>query len=127
MRKRNHPVFARLSDFEYQELMKRVNQSGQTLQSFIINATLAAKISSIDEVLELKRFSSLLEDMDKQLRGIGTNLNQLAHVANAQGNIPTMNELTVLASSITEMRNEVNNQWRYVRQLINQSANVQRL
>ena len=120
MRKRNRSVLLRLTDDEYNLLSAKIDTSGQTIQSYILNAALNGKISSADEVEELKKKNRLLADMDKQLRGMGTNLNQIAHVANGQGEIPTAEELTRISDDVSQIKSEVNKEWQLTRRSISQ-------
>ena len=120
MRKRNQPVYIRFADDEYKQLMKKVKSSGQTIQSYIINTALNGKVSSTEEIIEIKTKNKLLADIDRQLRGIGTNINQIAKAANTQGFIPAVKELSNIYSEISAMKNEVNKQWQSTRQLISQ-------
>lgn len=54
MRKRNKTMTIRLSDEEYTFLQKRLSQTGQTQQSYILNAIRGATITSLEEMKELK-------------------------------------------------------------------------
>ena len=85
MRRRNKNVSVRMTEDEYAALMVRVAQSSQTQQSFIINSVLGAKISGREEVKELQKLNGQFADTNGQLRGMATNINQMAHVANAAG------------------------------------------
>lgn len=68
MRRRNKNVAVRMTEDEYAALMMRVAESGQTQQSFIINAVLGAKVSGREEVLELQKLSGRFADTNRQLR-----------------------------------------------------------
>ena len=120
MRKRNHPVYVRFSDQEYDQLMEKVTQSGQTLQSYIIHTSLSGRVTSAEEVAELRAKNEWLSDIDRQLRGMGTNLNQMARIANGYGWIPSADDLEQIASDVKEIKAEVNAQWRSTRQSISQ-------
>ena len=120
MRKRNHLINFRLTEEEYKLLSVKKDASGQTMQSFIVNACLYGKISSTEEISEMRKKNLLLEDIDKQLRGMGTNLNQMAHVANGQGIIPTAGELLKISNEIVQIKNEVREEWQLTRQSISQ-------
>ena len=126
MRKRNHVIFCRLNDAEYAELQNKLSESGLTLQSYIINSALKAKVSSSKEVAVLKSRNDILSDYDKQLRGIATNINQLAHIANGYGELPTSRELTDILKEIRSLRKEVNEEWRSTRQSITQQKVTER-
>lgn len=120
MRKRNHAVYIRMTTQEYDKLQSKVKQSGLSMQSFIINASLEGKVTTLEEINILRDHSKLLEDIDRQLRGIGTNVNQLAHVANGQGVLPSAIKLVEIANDVSSFRNEVNKNWRLTRLSIQQ-------
>ena len=118
MRNRNNLVSIRYSDEEYKVLHEKIKESGQTKSAYIINATLNGKVSSADDVQEMKEQSKLLLDIDKQLRGMGTNLNQMAHVANGKGIIPSADKLKEIEREVVDVKREVDDIWQSTRQSI---------
>ncbi|WP_033153015.1 plasmid mobilization protein [Pseudobutyrivibrio ruminis] len=120
MRKRNHAVYIRMTTDEFEKLQSKVKQSGLSMQAYIIHAALEGKVSTIEEINILRERSNHLEDIDRQLRGIGTNVNQLAYVANGQGVIPSAIKLAEISHEVTSFRNEVRKNWQLTRQSIHQ-------
>ena len=118
MRKRNHAIYIRMTTDEYIKLQSKVKQSGLSLQAFMINAALEGRVATLDELNALRDHCKWLEDIDKQLRGIGTNVNQLAHVANGQGIIPSGTELKNLAGTVEDIGKESEKVWRSIRSSI---------
>ena len=118
MRNRNNLVSIRYSDEEYKVLHEKIKESGQTKSAYIINATLNGKVSSADDVQEMKEQSKLLSDIYKQLRGMGTNLNQMAHVANGKGIIPSADKLKEIERKVVAVKKEVDDIWQSTRQSI---------
>lgn len=118
MRRRNKNVSVRMTEDEYTALMMRVAESGQTQQSFILNAILGAKISGREEVKELKKLNGQFADANRQLRGMATNINQMAHVANGYGHIPQQAQLEQLHQELQRFRKECDATWRLIRQSI---------
>ena len=118
MRRRNKNVSVRMTEDEYTALMVRVAQSGQTQQSFIINSVLGAKISGREEVKELQKLNERFADTNSQLRGMATNINQMAHVANGYGQIPQQAQLEQLHQELQQFRKECDTNWRLIRQSI---------
>ncbi len=119
-RKRNKAVTIRMNTDEYATLQNKVVESGLTQQSYIINAIKGATITSSDEVAVQKELSSTFSDLVCQLRGLATNVNQMAHIANGYGHLPTVKELTETSANINEIRKESEELWLLIRSSINQ-------
>lgn len=119
-RKRNKAVTIRMTESEYADLQSRVSESGLSKQAFIINAVRGATITPSDEIAVLKEISITFAEYVKQIRGIGTNLNQMAHVANGQGYMPGENILLGLSDQVGNMRKDGEYVWQSIRSLINQ-------
>ena len=117
-RKRNKAVTVRMKDSEYTELMGKINESGLSQQDYIIRAIHGGTIKSAEEIAELKETNKIFADFVKQIRGIGTNLNQMAHVANGQGMLPTENKLEDVLEQIGDFRKEGENIWLLIRSSI---------
>lgn len=107
-----------MTEEEYAVLTMRVAESGQTQQSFIINAVLGAKVSGREEIKELQKLNGQFADTNRQLRGMATNINQMAHVANGYGQIPQQTQLEQLYQEFQLFRKECDVTWRLIRQLI---------
>ena len=119
-RKRNIAVTVRMNESEYADFQNKVDESGLTQQAYIISAVRGATITPSDEIAVLKDISKTFADFEKQVRGLGTNINQMAHVANGQGILPTENSLAVLSDQVNNMRKESESIWQSIRSSINQ-------
>lgn len=119
-RKRNRAVTIRLTDAEYKYLKNRVRKAGISQQTFIINAIQGSNIMSNDEVHVLKEISKTFADLTRQLRGLSTNVNQMAHIANGWNVLPTERELNSIFDQIQYYREESDKIWLLIRSLINQ-------
>ena len=117
-RKRNIAITIRMTESEYADLQSRVTESGLSQQAFIINAVRGATITPSDGIAVLKEISRTFSEYVKQLRGIGTNVNQMAHVANGQGLLPTVEKMDEIADMILDFRKEDDNRWRLIRQSV---------
>ncbi|MBQ8280468.1 MAG: plasmid mobilization relaxosome protein MobC [Roseburia sp.] len=126
MRKRNHVITIRMSDEEYKFFQGRLSQTGQTQQSYILNAIRGATIVSVEEVKELQNINKGFVDMMRQLRGLATNVNQMAHVANGIGELPVVSALEKFGKSIEKFRKEEEKRWQSIRQLISQQSHMER-
>ncbi len=119
-RRRNKAVTVRMSESEYAEFQDKVNESGLSQQAYIISAVRGATITSSDEIAVLKEISKTFANFEKQVRGLGTNVNQMAHVANGQGFLPEEETLTRLSDQLGTMRKESEKIWQSIRSSINQ-------
>lgn len=119
-RRRNRAVTIRMNDTEYTDFMKRVDESGLSQQSYFINAVRGAVITPSDEIAALKEISKTFAGLEQQLRGLATNVNQMAHVANGRGELPTENDLDLLSDQLAGYRRESESLWQSIRLLINQ-------
>lgn len=119
-RKRNKAVTVRMNESEYADFQNKVEESGLTQQAYIINAVRGATITPSDEIAVLKDISKTFADFENQVRGLGTNVNQMAHVANGQGILPTQDVMERLAIQLGNMRKESEEIWQSIRSSINQ-------
>ena len=126
MRKRNRTITIRMSDEEYTFLQERLSLTGQTQQSYILNAIRGATIVSAEEVKELQKVNKGFADMMRQLRGIATNVNQMAHIANGTGELPAVSDLEKMGKTIEKFRKEEEHRWQSIRQLISQQSHTER-
>ena len=118
MRKRNYTVTIRMNKAEYDLLQNKVKESGQTQQAVVIHAIAGLKIASAEEVEELKKLNLMLAEMLSQLRGVATNINQIARKMNAGRFIPREDILHYLNQNIRNYRKESEKIWQSIRQLI---------
>ena len=104
-----------MTDEEYTQLLAKVKASGQTMQAYITGSSLTGRVSSTEEIDEIRNRNRILASIDTKLRGMGTNLNQMAHVANGRGIIPTASELISISDDVRQIRKEVSEEWRSTR------------
>ena len=119
-RKRNKAVTVRMTEAEYADFQNKVKESGLSQQAFIISAIRGSTITPADEIVVLKEISKTFAEFVKQIRGMGTNLNQMAHVANGQGYLPGEESLLRLSDQVGNMRKEGEDVWQSIRSSINQ-------
>ncbi|KAB2351071.1 MobC family plasmid mobilization relaxosome protein [Actinomadura rudentiformis] len=98
-RRRERTMRFRVSDDEYEEICEAATRKGMAYSAFIVNAVrLAAPdepIGALPEICEELRAAA------RQVNRIGVNLNQLARVANSDGNVPE--ELTAALHYLTRV------------------------
>lgn len=103
---------------EYDLLQNKVKESGQTQQAVGLHAIAGLKIVSAEEVEELKKLNLMLAEMLSQIRGVATNINQIAWKMNAGDFIPREDSLHHLNQNIRNYRKESEKIWQSIRQLI---------
>ena len=118
MRKRNYAVTIRMNKAEYELLQRKVRESGRTQQAVVIAAIADLKITSAEEIKELKKMNELLAEILRQLRGAASNINQIARRMNSDSFIPRGDYLTKINENIIQYRRECEEIWRLIRQLI---------
>ena len=125
-RKRNKSVTIRMNETEYADFQSKVTESGLTQQAYVINAVRGATITPSEQIDVLKEISKTFADQERQFRGLATNVNQMAHVANGQGYVPSAQELENIAAQLGIYRKESEDIWQSIRSSINQQkATVQ--
>lgn len=124
-RRRNRAVTIRMSESEYNDFMNKVKESGLSQQTYFINAVRGAAITPSDEINVLKEISKTFANLERQLRGLATNVNQMAHVANGSGVLPTENDLDRVSDQLNNYRKESESVWQSIRSLIGQQRRTE--
>ena len=125
-RRRNIAVTVRMNETEYADFQSKLEDSGLTQQAYIIGAVRGAIIATSDQTAVLRDISKTFADLERQLRGLATNVNQMAHVANGQGILPSDDSMEHLTNLLQEYRKESESIWQSIRLSINQQkATVQ--
>lgn len=101
MRKRNLEIKLMLNEGEYESLTQKVQQSGMNRSAFLRRLIKGQTIYPIAPLLQI---NVQLDSYLKRLRGIATNLNQIAKFANTYHTLP---ELSCLTFATREMQNTI--------------------
>ena len=117
-RKRDRAVTLRMTDSEYDEFNNKVSNSGLSRQDFFIRMIKGFRINSAESLGELKRVNDTLSNLDRQLRGMATNVNQMARIANGTGMLPSDKKLQEINTQIWEIRKELGEIWQSIRSSI---------
>jgi len=125
-RTRNRAVTVRMSDSEYDNLRSKISESGLSQQSYIISAALDSSVTTSDTIDVLKNISRTFAGVEQQLRGLGTNVNQMAHIANGMGMAPSVRELEHISDLVAEYRKECNTVWQSIRSSIPKQHHTER-
>ena len=117
-RKRDRAVTLRMTDSEYEEFNNKVSESGLSRQAFFIRMIKGIRINSAESLGELKKMNEALSNFDRQLRGLATNVNQMARIANGTGMLPSEKALALMNQKINEIRKKLEEIWQSIRSLI---------
>ena len=93
-RKRNVPIFIRVTKEEHEKILDKVKLSNMSINRYFINAALRKNIVVYD-------WSSILE-LSSQISHIGNNINQIAKKLN-QGDGIYNNDINFLKKSIRDI------------------------
>jgi hypothetical protein len=110
---------------EYKQFQKKLTESGQTQQSFLLNAIDGATIASREEVEQLKSINQNFAELVRQVKGLATNVNQMAYVANATGRTPIEKRLADIGMQVADFRKEVEIEWQLIRQSISRQRHME--
>nr|WP_297936605.1 plasmid mobilization relaxosome protein MobC [uncultured Lachnoclostridium sp.] len=128
-RHRPHVVRVRMSDAEYENFLHDVAESGQTVQSFVLNAVMTGVIPDAELIHKISEMSQMMADQCKQLRGMATNINQMAYNSNLEkltGDWQAEERLQDMQIQVDEMRKECMDLWQSLRQLMAQNRLMER-
>ena len=120
MRKRNKAITIRMTDEEYALLCSKLEQTGVSQQAFVIGAIKGAAIISSDQTAVLKEISSTFASLEQQLRGMATNINQMARIANSRNYAPGIRVLEKISWEINRYRKDSEEIWQSIRSSIAQ-------
>lgn len=118
-RKRSKEWKMRLTEEEYQKLKAEIGKLGITCQEYGERALFHKTVLDREERKMLEKVLEEMKEVKLQLRRIGVNLNQLAHVANATGNIGHLREIQNLQDDLNYYGMEVDDVWQSLKQLQN--------
>ena len=118
-RKRSKDWKTRLTEEEYQNLKDEIEKLGITCQEYGERALFHKTVLDREERTILEKILEETKEVKLQLRKIGVNLNQLAHVANATGNVGHLREIQNLQDDLNYYGMEVDDVWQSLKQLQN--------
>ncbi len=107
-----------MTDSEYDEFNNKVSRSGLSRQDFFIRMIKGIRINSAESLDELKKMNETLSNLDRQLRGMATNVNQMARIANGTGMLPSDKTLQEINTKICGIRKELGEIWQSIRSSI---------
>lgn len=121
--KRKHEIKIRMNDQEYIKLKENVQKTGTSIQRYGLDALLTTKITSKEEIDELKQINVKFSSLLRIEKGIGNNINQISRKVNCQNkaDIETIQQLSDEIHSLIEGRDKL---WLLIRQLVSPNRHI---
>lgn len=114
-RQRTKTLTVRLSENEYNEFYQQYKESGYpTIREYLLGKA-GCRFYTDNDKQELQELNKTVSDFDVQLRGMATNINQMAHWANIHQAVPEKLELTKMFVLIQDLRKEASDIWESIR------------
>ena len=114
MRKRPIEVKFRLSQTEYELMQRKLAESGMSRNAFLIRLISDAQIYPRDLLMELCLEYRI---MNRLIRGIGNNVNQLTKIANSTKAIPAAQFLMDMNQEIQTIKKNLQPLWEESRRI----------
>lgn len=116
-RKRPIELKFRLSEEEYKVLQQKLAAAGISRNAFLVRLISDATIFPKEELIRMNMEYTM---MNRLLRGIGTNINQIAKVANTNKATPSAKllldmyqDIQTLKHNLLPLWDEVRSEWRF--------------
>ena len=120
MRRRNKAITIRMTEEEYALLCSKLKQTGVSQQAYIISAIKNVSVIPSDQLAVMKEISATFSSLEQQLRGMATNINQMARIANSRNYAPGIRVLEKISREIEGYRKDSEEIWQSIRSLIAQ-------
>lgn len=104
MRKRPIELKFRLSQAEYELLQKNLADAGMNRNTYLVRLISGATIFPKEQLIQLNMQHTM---MNRLLRGIGTNINQIAKVANTNRSTPSAALLADMYQDVQTLRHNL--------------------
>ena len=106
MRKRNNQIIVRLSDQEMLLLRRKLKANGMTMTGYFCALIVSGEIKTLPP--------ELMQDVQRQVRGVGRNINQMAKLAHISGKV-SMGTLYQISDAQEKLEQQVERlaQWRF--------------
>lgn len=118
MRKRPIELKFRLSEDEYALLQKNLAEAGMNRNAYLVRLITGAQLYPKDQLIQLNLEFSI---MNRLIRGIGTNINQLAKISNTNRQAPSAKLLADMSQDVRVMKNNLDDLWEETRKNLWQS------
>ena len=120
MLKRINEIHIMLDDSEYATFLELQQKTGLNKRQFIMNAIADKPFVTSEYINELKKLNVLIDKFNELIKKEGININQMARIANTNGDLPTMGELEKISNEISKIRKGAEKIWQYTRSCLRQ-------
>ena len=103
MMKRKKEIKLRLTEQGYAALTDMVKQSSLSRNAFMVRMIKQQTIYPVDT---LNKTNEMLAALLAQLRGMATNMNQVAKIANSRQEVPSINYLRYILAAVQNLKEE---------------------
>lgn len=117
-RRRDIPIKIYMNTTEYEALRKMKNETGQSMRAVITKAIMGMPLIPAEVITKVHNINLKISEQYRQLRGMATNINQLARVANKYQCPADILELERIKEELHLMREELDDTWRLLKQLL---------
>lgn len=106
MRKRTNQIIVRLSDQDMLLLRRKLKANGMTMTGYFRALIVSGEIKTLPP--------ELMQDVQRQVRGVGRNINQMAKLAHISGKV-SMGTLYQISDAQEKLEQQVERlaQWRF--------------
>ena len=106
MRKRTNQIIVRVSDQEMLLLRRKLKANGMTMTGYFRALIVSGEIKTLPP--------ELMQDVQRQVRGVGRNINQMAKLAHISGKV-SMGTLYQISDAQENLEQQVERlaQWRF--------------
>ena len=119
MRKRRIELKFRLSEKEFAALQRGMAEAGfVNRNAYLVRLITGAQIYPKDQLIQLNLEFSI---MNRLIRGIGTNINQLAKISNTNRQAPSAKLLADMSQDVRVMKSNLDELWEETRKNLWQS------
>ena len=117
-RSRDVAVKIYMNKEEHEALLQIIKVTGQSMRTVITNAVMGMPLIPADVTTKVQNINLKMSEQYRQLRGMATNINQLARVANKYQCPTDSLEMERIKEELHLMREELDDTWRLLRSLL---------
>lgn len=126
-RSRDIAVKIYMNKEEHEALLQIIKVTGQSMRAVITKAVIGMPLIPAEVITKVQNINLKMSEQYRQLRGMATNINQLARVANKYQCPVDIVELERIKENLHLMREEMDDTWRLLRRLLQNLGPIKKL